>query len=241
MRATELHVELLEFCQDAERLLYAAYKQCYSSRFAAEIWKEMGDEGRRRAFLREMLTSGHTSPLEHVKFTFAIEGVSRALSHQLVRYRIASYSQQSQRYVNMEDFRYIIPPSIEEDEELRGEFERVLEEIRKGYRKIVERFREKGIVGEEAHQDARFLLPQAAETKIVVTMNCRELLHFFSERCCQRAQWEIRRLAERMLSICKEKLPVVFEKAGPKCEILGYCPEGRFSCGRYPTREEVLR
>jgi len=234
-------VELLEVSHDPERLLYAAYKQCYSSRFAAEIWREGGDREKRRAFLREMMASGHTSPLEHVKFTFAIEGVSRALTHQLVRYRIASYSQQSQRYVNMEDFRYIIPPSIEGDEELRGEFERILEEIRKGYRKIVKRLREKGIVGEEAHQDARFLLPQAAETKIVVTMNCRELLHFFSERCCQRAQWEIRRLAERMLEICKEKLPVVFEGAGPKCEILGYCPEGRFSCGRYPTREEALK
>ena len=100
--------------------------------------------------------------------------------------------------------------------------------------------KERGIKGEEAQQDARFLLPQATETKIVVTMNCRELLHFFSQRCCQRAQWEIRTLAERMLKICQERLPVVFEGAGAKCQILGYCPEGRFSCGRYPTKEEVL-
>ena len=233
-----MRVELLDLSEGAIDLLYKAYRQCYSSGFVADM-KEEGEE-RKRAFLREMISSGHTSPLEHVKFTFAIEGVSRALTHQLVRYRIASYSQQSQRYVNMEEFDYIIPPSIMAHEDLKEEFERVIEEIRRGYKRLLQGLKERGIKGEEAQQDARFLLPQATETKIVVTMNCRELLHFFSQRCCQRAQWEIRTLAERMLKICQERLPVVFEGAGAKCQILGYCPEGRFSCGRYPTKEEVL-
>ncbi len=237
MGVASLRVELLEVCEDPLRLLYLAYRQCYSKEFVGDMGEVQGVED----FLRRMMASGHTSPLEHVKFTFAIEGVSRALTHQLVRHRIASYSQQSQRYVDMADFDYVIPPSIASDPVALQEFERVIAEIRRGYRRIMARFAERGISGEEAKQDARFLLPQAAETKIVVTMNCRELLHFFSQRCCQRAQWEIRELAWRMLEICRQRLPVVFEKAGPKCEALGYCPEGEFSCGRYPPKEEVLK
>ncbi len=233
-----LRVKLLEVCEDPLELLYLSYRQCYSAAFVADLREAKREE--KEAFLRRMMASGHTSPLEHVKFTFAIEGVSRALTHQLVRHRIASYSQQSQRYVDMRDFSYIVPPSIASDPVARGEFERVIAEIRKGYERIMQRLAERGISGEEAQQDARFLLPQAAETKIVVTMNCRELLHFFGQRCCQRAQWEIRELAYRMLEICRQRLPAVFEKAGPKCEALGYCPEGTFGCGRYPTREEVL-
>lgn len=234
-----LRVELLEVCEDPLELLYLAYRQCYSSAFVADL--RHGDREEKEAFLRRMIASGHTSPLEHVKFTFAVEGVSRVLTHQLVRHRIASYSQQSQRYVDMRDFSYVVPPSIASDPVARREFERVVAEIRRGYERIMQRLAERGISGEEAQQDARFLLPQAAETKIVVTMNCRELLHFFGQRCCQRAQWEIRELAYRMLEICRQRLPVVFEKAGPKCEALGYCPEGTFGCGRYPTREEALR
>jgi len=176
-----------------------------------------------------------------VKFTFAVAGVSRALTHQLVRYRVASYSQQSQRYVDMREFAYVIPPSIAGDESQRKEFERCMEEIQRSYQDLLARFAEKGVTGERAHEDTRFVLPQAAETKIVVTMNCRELLHFFAQRCCQRAQWEIRGLADRMLEICRGKLPPVFENGGAKCERLGYCPEGKFSCGRFPLKEEVLR
>lgn len=237
MGIARLRVELLEVCGDPLRLLYLAYRQCYSRDFVGDLERVEGAEG----FLRKMMTSGHTSPLEHVKFTFAIEGISRACTHQLVRHRIASYSQQSQRYVDMSAFDYIIPPSIESDPVAKEEFERVIEEIQKGYKRIMSRLTERGITGEEAKQDARFLLPQAAETKIVVTMNCRELLHFFGQRCCQRAQWEIRELAWRMLEICRKRLPVVFERAGPKCEALGYCPEGDFGCGRYPRREEALK
>jgi thymidylate synthase (FAD) len=158
-----------------------------------------------------------------------------------VRHRLASYSQQSQRYVNMEDFAYVVPPTIEGDDELREMFVATMEDIRQKYHRIVEALNRKGIEGEKATQDARFILPEASETKIVVTMNCRELLHFFSVRCCNRAQWEIRRLANEMLRLCKEKLPSIFGKeAGAKCERLGYCPEGpEYTCGRYPLKKEA--
>ena len=116
-----------------------------------------------------------------------------------------------------------------------------MREIQTSYNKMREKFKEKGIVGEKANQDVRFILPQAAETKIVVTMNCRELLHFFEQRCCTRAQWEIRNLANKMLNICKEHLPAVFSDAGAKCKKLGYCPEGgKFTCGNYPLKEDVI-
>ncbi len=241
MPPVRLQVKLLEMSENPLSLLYVAYRQCYSARWAGEMWEEDGSEKRQAAFIREMMGSGHDSPLEHVKFTFAVEGVSRALTHQLVRYRLASYSQQSQRYVDMGNFGYIVPPSIAGDESLRTEFERCMNEIQRSYNALLARYGEKGVEGERAHEDARFVLPQAGESKIVVTMNCRELLHFFSQRCCQRAQWEIRALADTMLEICREKLPPVFENGGAKCERLGYCPEGRFSCGRFPLKEEVSR
>jgi len=241
MPPVKLNVRLLEVTQNALPLLYAAYRQCYSAKFAGEIFEENKSAKAQADFIKKMAGSGHQSPLEHVKFTFAIEGVSRALTHQLVRYRIASYSQQSQRYVKETNFGYIIPPSIEADEVLKAEFTRVMHEIQLSYNRMIERFTEKGIVGEKATQDARFTLPQATETKIVVTMNCRELLHFFEERCCTRAQWEIRGLANKMLEFCREQLPAIFSQAGSKCTRLGYCPEGKeFTCGKYPLKEEVV-
>jgi thymidylate synthase (FAD) len=236
-----LQVKLLEMSDHPLALLYAAYRQCYAAGWVGDMsFDDTGDDERRAAFIRQMMRSGHESPLEHVKFTFAIAGVSRALTHQLVRHRIASYSQQSQRYVDLTDFDYIIPPSIADNPGLLQEFERCMAAIRDGYRELIVRFQGRGVVGAAAHEDARFVLPQATETKIVVSMNCRELLHFFSQRCCRRAQWEIRALAEAMLAICQEKLPPVFEHAGARCEALGYCPEGKFGCGRYPLKEEVL-
>jgi thymidylate synthase (FAD) len=236
-----LHVRLLEMSEHPLSLLYAAYRQCYSSGWAGDMEAEDTRDDRKAAFIREMMRFGHDSPLEHVKFTFAVEGVSRALTHQLVRHRVASYSQQSQRYVDMKHFAFVIPPSIADDVALRTEFEHCMAEIQRSYQDLLARFGAKGVVGERAHEDARFVLPQAVETKIVITMNCRELLHFFSQRCCQRAQWEIRALANKMLEICREELSAVFEHGGARCERLGYCPEGKFSCGRFPLKEEVLR
>ena len=241
MPPVRLQVKLLEMSANALSLLYVAYRQCYSDRWAGDMWEGDGDGEQQAAFLKKMMHSGHDSPLEHVKFTFAVEGVSRALTHQLVRYRVASYSQQSQRYVDMKNFGYIIPPSIAGDEAMRTEFEQCMGEIQGSYQDLLARFAEKGVTGERAHEDARFVLPQAGESKIVVTMNCRELLHFFAQRCCQRAQWEIRALANRMLELCREKLPPVFENGGAKCERLGYCPEGKFSCGRFPLKEDVIK
>jgi thymidylate synthase (FAD) len=236
-----LQVKLLEMSEHPLALLYAAYRQCYAAGWVGDMaLADVGGDERKATFIREMMRSGHESPLEHVKFTFAIAGVSRALTHQLVRHRIASYSQQSQRYVDLTNFGYIIPPSIVGDPALLKEFEQCMVAIQRGYRELIARFQAKGVVGATAHEDARFVLPQATETKIVVSMNCRELLHFFSQRCCQRAQWEIRALAEAMLAICREKLPPVFERGGARCEGLGYCPEGKFGCGRYPLKEKVL-
>jgi len=235
-----VNVVLLAMTPRPLDVIYAACRQCYSAGFAGNP-DEYASVPRKEkeSFVARVVASGHLSPLEHVTFTFAVEGVSRVLTHQLVRHRIASYSQQSQRYVSEEDFACIMPPSIADDPEMREVFSRTVDLLREAYAALLRRFREKGITGEEARQDARFLLPQAVETKIVVSMNARELLHFFEMRCCARAQWEIRRLAERMLDICRGELPCVFARAGARCESLGYCPEGaRFTCGRYPLKGE---
>lgn len=405
MPAVKLEVKLLEVTKDAVKLIYAACRQCYSEKFAGDIFAEpVKDLNKQEEFIRRIVASGHDSPLEHVKFTFAIEGVSRALTHQLVRHRIASFcltgdtiikgarqkskgykrftlkslyertltphgrsrlklirlnsydenrkvfdkgaiknivytgkqmvwkvkledgqsikstlnhrfftkggwrtleeitqtkpelavngvtcrypthsrsngcyrtikwvkiasieycgvedtydiemcqphhnfvangfvlhnSQQSQRYVKAADFGYIIPPSIEEDKILKDKFIKIMEEIQRSYNEFLELFAKKGKTSEKANEDARFLLPQAVETKIVVTMNCRELLHFFAQRCCSRAQWEIRALAKEMLKLCRKELPAVFGQRGEKCLQLGYCPEGKqFTCGKYPLK-----
>lgn len=239
MTKVNLNVKLLEVTQNAIAVIYTACRQCYSAEFAGNIFEEKGKNPDKQAeFVKKIVESGHESPLEHAKFTFAIEGVSRALTHQLVRHRIASFSQQSQRYVKSAELDYIIPPSIERDKALKKEFIKIMSEIHASYNKILKRFSEKGKVGEAANEDARFVLPQAVETKIVVTMNCRELLHFFKQRCCERAQWEIRYLAEEMLKACKGYLPAIFASAGEKCISLGYCPEDKFSCGRMETKEQ---
>ncbi|MDD3905733.1 MAG: FAD-dependent thymidylate synthase [Candidatus Omnitrophica bacterium] len=242
MTQVKLHVELLDFSQNALSIIYASCRQCYSADFAGKIFADgLKDASKQEEFVRQVVSSGHESPLEHVKFTFAIEGVSRALTHQLVRHRIASYSQQSQRYVKETSFDYIIPPSIESDEEMKREYIGVMHKIQDSYNNLLKLFEKKGKKGEAANQDTRFVLPQAAETKIVVTMNCRELKHFFEERCCTRAQWEVRKLAEEMLKICKQELPAVFNNSGAKCIKLGYCPEGtKFTCKKYPLKEEAL-
>jgi thymidylate synthase (FAD) len=242
MAKVNLNVKLLEVTQNAISVIYTACRQCYSAKFAGDIFEESNkNTGKQVEFVKKIVESGHESPLEHVKFTFAIEGVSRALTHQLVRHRIASFSQQSQRYVKEAKFDYIIPPSIETDKILKKEFIKIINETQISYNKILERLNKKGKAGEKANEDARFVLPQAVETKIVVTMNCRELLHFFKQRCCARAQWEIRDLAEEMLKICRSCLPAIFLNAGAKCISLGYCPEEEFSCSRMERRKRSVK
>ena len=246
MREAKLQVRLLSMTENAVDVVYAACRQCYSVGFAGDLYDRScsGEPGlaRKEEFIRNIVASGHESPLEHVSLSYAVRGISRSCSLQLVRHRIASYSQQSQRYVSMEDFGYVIPPTIRSDNELRKLFIESMEDIQEKYNRIVEALNSKGTAGETANQDARFILPEASETKIVITMNARELLHFFSQRCCARAQWEIRRMANRMLEIAKKSLPSIFgEEAGAKCEKLKYCPEGRsFTCGRYPLKEGVV-
>jgi len=238
MSKVDLDVRLLEVSQNAVKLIYVACRQCYSDKFAGDVFEDTAiDIKKQEEFVKNIVASGHMSPLEHVKFSFAIAGVSRALTHQLVRHRLASYSQQSQRYVKEKDFDYIIPPSIQRNSAAKEEFESLMAVIQKSYTKLLGFLGQDNLKGESANQDARFALPQAAETKIVVTMNCRELVHFFEHRCCERAQWEIRQLADKMLEICRRELPVVFGDAGAKCQKLGYCPEGeKFGCGRYPLK-----
>lgn len=228
-----MEATLLAHTPCAEELIFAAMKQCYSEKDAKDIFASaIAGSVETRKLIRTVIESGHESPVEHVSFTFAISGVSRALTHQLVRHRIASYSQQSQRYVNAEGFEYTIPASINDDPELLERFHAAMSSIHHAYCFFM--------AADVPAEDARYVLPNAAATKIVVTMNCRSLLHFFGERCCTRAQWEIRDMANRMLAICQKSLPVVFENAGAKCEQHGLCSEGaKFTCGKYPLLKEA--
>ncbi|MBA4373763.1 MAG: thymidylate synthase (FAD) [Thermodesulfovibrio sp.] len=228
---SRLKVLLIRHTPNPEETIAMAAKLCYSPS-GIESLKERIEAKDQKQFVEKLTKMGHMSPLEHASFTFAIEGISRACSHQLVRHRLASYSQQSQRYVSEEaGFDYVIPETIKGDKELERYFKDVMAKTQKAYNHIVQRLHEKGIKGEAANQDARFVLPNACETKIMVTMNARELLHFFQQRCCNRAQWEIRAMAIEMLKLVRELAPILFAKAGPSC-LKGACPEGDYTCGR---------
>ena len=180
--------------------------------------------------LKTIMAGGHFSTLEHASYTFAIDGVSRALTHQLVRHRIASFNQQSQRYVKFDDGLEVVEPGSVSDNPAAAEiFNKAMIHAKKAYVDLL-------ALGVSA-EDARYVLPNAAETKIVVTMNIRELLHFFELRCCNRAQWEIRELALRMLELVKPTAPYIFKAAGAPC-VHGCCPEGKMCCGNpYPKVE----
>lgn len=224
-----MRVDLIKFTQEPEKTVAIAARLCYSPVGVNELKDELGRENIEK-LVRFVIKSGHHSTTEHINFTFAIEGVSRALTHQLVRHRIASYNQQSQRYVEFKDkFEYITPPSIERDKEFKEKFDKLILNIHNLYKELLNR-------GIEA-EDARYILPNASETKIIVSMNGRELLHFFTVRCCNRAQWEIRELATRMLKLVKKVAPIVFEKAGPNC-LRGPCQEGKFKCENPPKASD---
>ncbi len=243
MRKKTLKVEILAYTPNPLDVIYSACRQCYSPSSAISVFcDENVPREKKISLVKKVLSSGHESPLEHVSFTFAIEGISRACSHQLVRHRLASYSQQSQRYVRLEDLPFIIPPIIEKNDTAREKFIEAISILEKTYRELVTILEnEYGEKGEKILQDARYILPNACETKIVVTMNARELIHFFENRCCSRAQWEIRNLAYQMLELVRGILPEIFNDIEAKCARLGYCPEGPFTCGKYPTKEEVLK
>lgn len=227
---TQLKVMLVSYSPEPEKTISAAARLCYSPADAEDILLKV-ENNDQQDFLEKLTAVGHMSPVEHASFTFVVEGISRACSHQLVRHRLASYSQQSQRYVNEEGFDYLIPPLIKEDAEMRALFEHVMEDIQKSYSFLTEKLVQKGYSTETAREDARFVLPNATETKIMVTMNARELLHFFRQRLCNRAQWEIRAMALTMLKLVKPIAPAIFRNAGPPC-VKGKCPEGSRTCGK---------
>ncbi len=216
-----MRVQLLTHTPEPEKVVAAAARLCYSASTIENLMAR--EQSEQETLLRKILELGHLSVLEHAVFTFGVEGISRACSHQLVRHRLASFSQQSQRYVSHSDrFEAVTPPSLADAPELASRFEAMLDGIHELYREMIEA----GIPAE----DARFLLPNAATTKIVITMNARELRHFFLLRCCRRAQWEIQLMAKEMLRQARSIAPMLFAKAGPGC-VDGPCPEGQMTCG----------
>ena len=223
-----LRVELLRHTDRPEELVALAAKLCYAGQDADALLERI-ERNDQRAFVSKVMAMGHESVLEHASFTFLIAGISRACLAQLTRHRIASFSVQSQRYVSYADgFGYVVPPSIRAlGEAAVAEFAAQMEQMQAYYQGWQQRL---GASGEAANQDARFALPNACETRLLLTMNARELRHFFSLRMCARAQWEIRALAEAMFGLCYREAPALFADAGPGC-LRGPCPEGPKSCG----------
>lgn len=214
-----MKVKLLRHTADSELLCGAAASTTIKSGRPSEILEKMDAETAKRK-IRQVTGYGHASVIEHASFTFSVEDVSRAMTHQLVRHRIASYTQQSQRYVTYDTIeKYVTPPSIGRNAEAKKVFDEALEKISEAYQKLLNMAIPK--------EDARFILPNAAKTNIIVTMNARELRHFFNLRCCARAQWEIREVATEMLKQAKKVAPALFENSGPSCVELGYCLEGK--------------
>ena len=270
----DLKVKLMAHTPNPDAIVAAAAKLCYSPVGGDGIMEKLDDEEVAK-FVNTLVNMGHESPIEHVSFTFAIEGISRSCSHQIVRHRLASYSQQSQRYVKLDQFEYIIPPEIEKDSYARSIFTKHMEDSQKAYDELVDMLienkldkkyptwiedtedeytnlnteeqlqlnqnirnlwaknhkKEYNALEKEAIEDARYVFPNACETKMVFTMNARSLYNFFSKRCCNRAQWEIRQLADEMLKLVKEVAPILFSNCGAPCIVTGKCPEGKMTCG----------
>lgn len=236
--SASLNVTLLTHTPDPERVVAAAGRLCYSSSTAADLKESLSGEEVER-LIRILVTSGHLSTFEHASFSFGIDGISRACSHQLVRHRLASYSQQSQRYVRFSgEGGFVVPPKIAEDEAALSIFMEAMASAGEAYERLVELGEQRGLGRETVQEDARFVLPNAAETRIVVTMNARELRHFFQVRCCRRAQWEINALAWWMRHLAIEAAPRLFYKSGPDC-LYRRCREGKMYCGEEYTLEEV--
>lgn len=247
-------VQLLAHTPEPEKLVAAAAKLCYSSSTVEGLYDSLTEENT-ADFVKMLAGLGHASPTEHVSFTFAIEGVSRAFLAQITRHRIASYSVQSQRYVTKDNFEYITPPEIAKSPKAEALYQQAMQDAEKAYAALIEELTEthtKTLMDEgksertarrdaekKAAEDARFVLPNACDTKMVVTMNVRSLQNFFSLRCCQRAQWEIREVAIQMLRLVKGVAPNLFSKAGPGC-LRGPCPEGKMTCGKIKEVREFF-
>jgi len=227
-----MKVRLINYTKDPEKIVAQSARLCYSELGIDELNEKFTDKSRTN-LIKKIIKLGHYSVLEHATFTFAIEGISRVTSHQLVRHRLASFSQQSQRYVKIseEGFPYIVPKSIAQEEKLNKIFINAIKKLDRIYHILLDHNIEA--------EDARYILPQAVTTKMIISANARELLLIFKLRCCNRAQWEIREVAMNMLREVKKIAPTIFENAGPPC-ILGPCPEGESSCGKpwYKSKEK---
>ena len=239
-------VQLIAHTNDPEKTIAAAAKLCYSDAHIETLLDGLTPE-KTEAFLQRLNDVGHASPIEHASFTFGIEGVSRTFLAQVTRHRIGSFSVQSQRYVRLDDFRYVTPPEIEAIPEAKAAFLASMEEDAQRYLDLAHKLEEghtarlmaegmpekqaRAKASKQANEDARFVLPNACETKMVVTMNARSLMNFFQLRCCNRAQWEIRAVADEMLRLVLPLAPHIFASAGPRC-LVGPCPEGRMCCGQ---------
>lgn len=248
-------VTLLAYTPQPEKTVASAAKLCYSSSTIETLREGLSDDAA-ASFVEMLAEIGHESPIEHASFTFGIEGVSRALLAQITRHRLASYSVKSQRYVQEGCFDYVIPPEVEADSVALAAYKEAMQKAQDSYDQIAEiltakhkqTFLAEGkdektatrLASKKAIEDARFVLPNACETKMVVTMNARSLLNFFRHRCCNRAQWEIQSVADQMLSLVCEVAPNIFKMAGPPC-VSGPCPEGKMSCGKAKEMKEKYK
>lgn len=248
-----MHVALIAYTPDPEKTVASAARLCYSPCGVEDIRKKMDGQSV-AGFIQMLRRMGHESPFEHASFTFGIEGISRSMMAQITRHRMASFSVQSQRYVPMHHFEYIMPPEIAGIPEAEREFKIAMDACLTHYQNLSEilqrahmgKLREEGVSEEEAAakaektaiEDARFVLPNACATKLVVTMNARSLFNFFAQRCCNRAQWEIRAVAKEMLRLVKQVAPAIFAFAGPDC-VSDRCHEGKMSCNRAAEMREL--
>ncbi len=231
-----MKVTLLSYTPEPERLAAAAARLCYSNKTIDTLYDGMTNP---EDMIKMLIDMGHESPLEHASFTFGIEGVSRSLLAQLTRHRIASYSVKSQRYVDESKLEVVVPPAIAQNPEAKAMFDETTEYLRQKYISLRDILKEKYILEgmeqkaaqKKAIEDARFVLPNACETSLIMTMNVRSLFNFFSLRCCNRAQWEIRGLADEMLRLVREVAPSLFKNAGAPC-VSGPCNQGKMSCGK---------
>ena len=229
MPERSLRVQLVRHTYQPQELVALGARLCYAGGTLDSLVEKISSTDQ-EAFVQKVMGMGHDSVLEHASFTFLVEGVSRVLLAQLTRHRIASFSVQSQRYVSYQSgFGYIVPPAIRAlGEDAVAEYERQMAQMQQWYEGWQQRL---GNAGEKSNEDARFVLPGACETRILLTMNARELRHFFALRMCSRAQWEIRQLACSMFEQCYAAAPAMFADAGPGC-LRGACPEGEKSCGK---------
>lgn len=249
------NVYLLTYTPNPEFSVASAAKLCYSSSDISNLRQNLTEE--KAAQFVEMLSEiGHESPIEHASFTFGIEGVSRSLLAQITRHRMASFSVKSQRYVREGAFEYVTPPEIEKIPEAKAIYDEIMQEDQKRYDALAAVLKEKHIktfmrdgkdektatrlAEKKAIEDARFVLPNACETQMIVTMNARSLINFFKHRCCNRAQWEIKEVADQMLALVLEVAPNLFKNAGPSC-VNGPCPEGKMTCGKYKEVNEFYK